>query len=100
MARAADVPIVTNDNPRSERPGDIAAAVLVGVDRAGGDSRRIVELDRDKAIAIAISRAAPGDVVLVAGMGHEPYQIIGDRVLSFDDRVVVRAALARRRGGA
>jgi UDP-N-acetylmuramoyl-L-alanyl-D-glutamate--2,6-diaminopimelate ligase len=97
VARAADVAIVTNDNPRSERPEDIASAVLVGVARAGANSRHVVELDRHNAIDMAVNEAEPGDVVLVAGKGHEPYQIIGDRVLSFDDRDELRAALAKRR---
>ncbi len=97
VASGADVAIVTNDNPRSESPEAIAAAVVAGLSDADAYE---VELDRAKAIAMAIERAAPGDVVLVAGKGHEPYQIIGDRTLDFDDRVAVGEALQRRRGGA
>jgi UDP-N-acetylmuramoyl-L-alanyl-D-glutamate--2,6-diaminopimelate ligase len=97
VARAADVAIVTNDNPRSEAPEAIAGQILVGVARAGAASRHLVELDRARAIELAIAGARPGDVVLIAGKGHEPYQIIGARTLDFDDREEVRAALARRR---
>jgi UDP-N-acetylmuramoyl-L-alanyl-D-glutamate--2,6-diaminopimelate ligase len=103
VARAADVAIVTNDNPRSEEPEAISKAIRVGLERGGAKGRYEVELDRRRAIDLAIQRAAPGDVVLVAGKGHEPYQIIGATSHSFDDRVEVRAALARRReprGGA
>lgn len=94
VAVGADVAIVTNDNPRSEAPEAIAEAVVAGL---GDADAYEVELDRAKAIAMAIERAASGDVVLVAGKGHEPYQIIGDRTLAFDDRVAVREALRRRR---
>jgi UDP-N-acetylmuramoyl-L-alanyl-D-glutamate--2,6-diaminopimelate ligase len=97
VGRLADAAIVTNDNPRSEDPRAIADAVARGLGRAAG-ARFEVELDRARAIGLAVERARPGDVVLVAGKGHEPYQIIGERVASFDDRVELRAALARRRG--
>jgi UDP-N-acetylmuramoyl-L-alanyl-D-glutamate--2,6-diaminopimelate ligase len=92
---AADLAIVTNDNPRSENPQSIVDAILPGLS-AGRASYR-VELDRAKAIELAIAEAAPGDVVLVAGKGHETYQIIGAATLSFDDRAEARRALGRRR---
>ncbi len=107
-ARAADVVVVTNDNPRSEDPGAIAAAITPGV-RAGGRLETtslalragargyVVELDRARAIALAVDAARPGDVVVVAGKGHEDYQIVGGEKRSFDDRVEARSALARRR---
>ena len=63
--------------------------------RAGVDKPRI-ELDRQKAIEAAVLDASPGDVILVAGKGHETYQILGSRVIDFDDRVVLRKALDRR----
>jgi UDP-N-acetylmuramoyl-L-alanyl-D-glutamate--2,6-diaminopimelate ligase len=84
----ADVVIVTNDNPRSEDPQAIAQAILTGVPDAQ------VELDRRAAIRSAIASAKAGDVVVVAGKGHEDYQIVGTTRLHFDDRDEVRAALA------
>lgn len=91
-AEGADAVWITSDNPRSEDPAAIAAAVLDGV--ASGDLPRVqVELDRARAIAAAIAAAGPGDAVLVAGKGHETTQTIGDRVLPFDDRDVAADAL-------
>jgi UDP-N-acetylmuramoyl-L-alanyl-D-glutamate--2,6-diaminopimelate ligase len=96
--RLADVAIVTNDNPRSEDPRAIADAILPGL--AGTRAEVIVELDRRKAIERAVLDARPGDRVLVAGKGHEPYQIIGGVTSPFDDRDEARRALALRRAGA
>jgi UDP-N-acetylmuramoyl-L-alanyl-D-glutamate--2,6-diaminopimelate ligase len=95
VGRLADVAIVTNDNPRSEDPEAIASAILPGVVSAGATP--IVELDRHRAIERAILEASPGDVVLLAGKGHEPYQILGARTVAFDDRDEARSALAKRR---
>ncbi|MCU1373669.1 MAG: murE [Actinomycetia bacterium] len=89
-ARHADVVVVTSDNPRSEDPQAIADAVVEGT--AGHDDVR-VELDRRAAIELALRAARPGDLVVVAGKGHESTQTIGDRVLPFDDREVVREVL-------
>jgi UDP-N-acetylmuramoyl-L-alanyl-D-glutamate--2,6-diaminopimelate ligase len=89
----ADIVIVTNDNPRSEDPHAIARQILDGVPTAE------VELDRRAAIRAAIGRARPGDVVVVAGKGHEDYQIVGAARTHFDDRDEVRAALALRAVG-
>jgi UDP-N-acetylmuramoyl-L-alanyl-D-glutamate--2,6-diaminopimelate ligase len=89
-ARHADVVVVTSDNPRSEDPEVIAAAVAAG---AAGHRDVRVELDRRAAIELAVHDARPGDVVVVAGKGHETTQTIGDRVLPFDDREVVRDVL-------
>jgi UDP-N-acetylmuramoyl-L-alanyl-D-glutamate--2,6-diaminopimelate ligase len=96
VGRLADVAIVTNDNPRSEDPRAIAAAILPGL--AGGRAEVSVELDRRRAIERAVLGAAPGDVVILAGKGHEPYQITGATTLPFDDRDEARRALALRRG--
>jgi UDP-N-acetylmuramoyl-L-alanyl-D-glutamate--2,6-diaminopimelate ligase len=93
--RLADVVIVTNDNPRTEAPEVIAAAIEVGMRGAASDTR--VCLDRERAILQALSEAQPGDVVLIAGKGHEDYQLIGDRSTPFDDREVARRGLERRR---
>jgi UDP-N-acetylmuramoyl-L-alanyl-D-glutamate--2,6-diaminopimelate ligase len=93
-ARLADVVVVTSDNPRSEDPAAIAGAVLAG---AGDASHVRVELDRRAAIATALAEARQGDVVLVAGKGHETTQTIGERVIDFDDRQVVRELLEEGR---
>jgi UDP-N-acetylmuramoyl-L-alanyl-D-glutamate--2,6-diaminopimelate ligase len=89
----ADRIVITSDNPRSEEPRAIADEILAGV--AAGD-RVAVELDRRAAIRLAIADAKPGDVVVVAGKGHETYQIVGETILPFDDREEVRAALDAR----
>lgn len=98
VGRGADVAIVTNDNPRSEDPRAIADAILPGL--SAGSARVIVELDRARAIERAVLEAAPGDTVVIAGKGHEPYQIIGGVTLPFDDRDEARRALAARRARA
>ena len=89
-ARHADVVVVTSDNPRSEDPEAIASAVASG---AAGHRDLRVELDRRAAIALAVGEARPGDIVIVAGKGHETTQTIGEQVLPFDDREVVRDVL-------
>ena len=93
-ARLADVLIVTDDNPRTEDPAEIRAAVLAGT----GDGRaEVVEVgDRRTAIFEAVRRAAPGDVVLIAGKGHETGQEIHGEVHPFDDRIVARDAVQDR----
>jgi UDP-N-acetylmuramoyl-L-alanyl-D-glutamate--2,6-diaminopimelate ligase len=96
VARRADVAIVSNDNPRTEDPLAIADAVVAGVRAAG--KTPLVELDRRKAIELAVRSASRGDVVLVAGKGHEDYQIVGTVKHPFDDRIEARRALAERRG--
>ena len=97
-ARLADVAIFTNDNPRSEDPLAILAAMLSGALRVPAAERAhvIVEPDRAAAIDLAISTARSGDVVLVAGKGHEQGQYVGGRVIPFDDREVAAQAIARR----
>jgi UDP-N-acetylmuramoyl-L-alanyl-D-glutamate--2,6-diaminopimelate ligase len=98
--RLSDVIIITSDNPRSEDPDRIIEEIQRGIT---ADTRRdsgqllLAIADRFEAIGKAIELARPGDLVLVAGKGHEKYQVIGDRVLPFDDAVVAREALARRR---
>ncbi len=98
-AAEADLVIVTDDNPRTEAPEAIRAEVLAGVDDVE-DSRRaeVREIgDRRAAIAAALEAAGPGDVVLIAGKGHETGQEVAGVVHPFDDREVVRELL---RGGA
>lgn len=88
--RGADVAIVTSDNPRSEEPEAIIAAVVDGFERP---EAAVVEPDRRQAIDVALRRAQSGDVVLIAGKGHETYQEIGDVRLRFDDAEVAREIL-------
>ena len=90
-AELADVAIATSDNPRSEDPLAIIADIL-----RGADDRLEVEPDRRAAIGRAVDAAREGDVVLVAGRGHEPRQHLRDGSIPFDDREVARAALRRR----
>jgi UDP-N-acetylmuramoyl-L-alanyl-D-glutamate--2,6-diaminopimelate ligase len=103
-ARLSDLVIVTSDNPRSEDPDRIIDEITRGIAKPSATGQlgpkataylRIV--DRRAAIERAVHDAQPGDLVLVAGKGHEKYQVIGDRVLAFDDVEIARAALARRR---
>jgi UDP-N-acetylmuramoyl-L-alanyl-D-glutamate--2,6-diaminopimelate ligase len=103
-ARGADLAVVTSDNPRTEDPGAIIAEVVPGL--AGAGARRLsqaearggadgfaVEPDRRAAIALAVAAARPGDAVLLAGKGHEDYQIVGAEKRPFDDREEARRAL-------
>jgi UDP-N-acetylmuramoyl-L-alanyl-D-glutamate--2,6-diaminopimelate ligase len=94
-AVGAELCWVTNDNPRSEDPEKIAEAIVQGVLAENGHPR--VCLDRLQAIQAAVLEAQPGDVVLVAGKGHEDYQLVGNQRLAFDDRVAAQTALALRR---
>jgi UDP-N-acetylmuramoyl-L-alanyl-D-glutamate--2,6-diaminopimelate ligase len=100
-ARMADVPLLTSDNPRTEDPLAIIAEVEAGLVKAG--LRRgavqggyLVEPDRRAAIGMALSMAGAGDMIVIAGKGHEDYQIIGKRKFHFDDREVVRDFLAKQ----
>jgi UDP-N-acetylmuramoyl-L-alanyl-D-glutamate--2,6-diaminopimelate ligase len=87
----ADEVVVTSDNPRSEDPEAILNEVRAGVEAAGRTARYVV--DRRAALAEAFALARPGDVVLVAGKGHETVQIVRGAELPFDDRLVARALL-------
>ena len=90
--RGGDFAVFTSDNPRSEDPAAILADIEAGV-RAAGLKNHTMVPDRGEAIAAAIARARTGDVVLIAGKGHEDYQILRDRTVPFDDREAARAAL-------
>ena len=111
MARAAaagaDLVVVTSDNPRGEDPAAIIAEIVPGLEACGssrltvdaarrGTAGYLVEPDRRAAIALAVSCAQSGDAVLVAGKGHEDYQIVGKERLRFDDRTVAKELLCRR----
>lgn len=92
VAMTSDVVIVTSDNPRTEDPEQIIDAIMEGAERSTAvEFRR--DADREHAIRAAIGEARMGDVVLIAGKGHENYQVIGSTVRDFDDRVVARRAL-------
>ncbi|MGL4819460.1 MAG: UDP-N-acetylmuramoyl-L-alanyl-D-glutamate--2,6-diaminopimelate ligase [Bacilli bacterium] len=91
-ARLADQPVFTSDNPRTEEPEAILNDMLTGVESGVCE----VIVDRKEAIQQVISRAQPEDVVLIAGKGHETYQIIGKEIFPFDDRKIARAAIAER----
>ncbi len=91
-AEIADVSVVTSDNPRSEDPAAIVRDILPGV----GDATYLVEVDRRTAIGRAIELAEPGDLVVIAGKGHEDYQVIGEETIHFDDREEARRALRAR----
>jgi len=85
--------VVTDDNPRSEDPAAIRREILTGC----GEVREIG--DRREAIEAAVASLRPDDVLLIAGKGHEPGQIVGDQVLPFDDAEVAREAVAQLRNG-
>ena len=90
-AELSDIVVLTSDNPRSEDPISIMNDAMVGVRRF--DTELVVEPDREKAIRSAINSAGPGDIVLLAGKGHETYQVLKDRTIDFDDREVARKIL-------
>ena len=103
-ARLSDFVVLTSDNPRTEDPARIAAEIKRGLSptpEPGAPARAgtpfVEMLDRRAAIEHAVRTAHPGDLILVAGKGHEKYQIVGDRTLPFDDVEVARAALSQRR---
>jgi UDP-N-acetylmuramoyl-L-alanyl-D-glutamate--2,6-diaminopimelate ligase len=91
--RGSDFVVLTSDNPRSEDPRAIINDAMVGLQRAA--TKYIVEPDRKKAIAEAIQEARPGDIVLIAGKGHEKVQVTRDGSVAFDDVQVARDVLAK-----
>ncbi len=96
MAELADEAVFTSDNPRSEDPAAILAGMSAGV--PAGAPVTVVP-DRREAIRLIVARARRGDMVLIAGKGHETYQVLGDRTVPFDDREEARRALGEVRGG-
>ncbi|MEO7995213.1 MAG: UDP-N-acetylmuramoyl-L-alanyl-D-glutamate--2,6-diaminopimelate ligase [bacterium] len=98
---AVDQLVVTSDNPRTEDPAAIIAEILTGIPKESIGSRVSVEADRAVAIRQAIISAPPRSAIYILGKGHEPYQILRDSTIAFDDREHARAALkVRREGGA
>ena len=98
--RLSDLIVITSDNPRSEDPARIIEEIQRGITadtRRDSGQRLLTIVDRREAIVKAIELARPGDLVLIAGKGHEKYQVIGSQVLPFDDVAVAREALGRRR---
>ncbi|MCK5796892.1 MAG: UDP-N-acetylmuramoyl-L-alanyl-D-glutamate--2,6-diaminopimelate ligase [Deltaproteobacteria bacterium] len=106
VAKGADIALVTSDNPRHEDPLAIIDAILPGMEELAGPRLDIVtptttrgywvDADRHHAIEVAINALVPGDILLIAGKGHEDYQILGDKRIHFDDREEARRALVRR----
>jgi len=92
--RLSDLSILTSDNPRQEDPLKIISDIVVGMQKSGG--KYMIEPDRAKAIRLAIDEARTGDIVLLAGKGHEDYQIFSDHTIHFDDREEARKALGDR----
>ena len=92
--RLSDLTILSSDNPRTEDPLKIISDIIVGLQKTAG--KYLIEPDREKAIGMAMDEARAGDIVLLAGKGHENYQILADRTLEFDDREVARRALRDR----
>ena len=96
IALGADYAVVTSDNPRTEDPLAIINDIVSGMGE--GTDHFEIEPDRRMALAAAMKHAQPGDSILIAGKGHEDYQLVGDKVLSFDDRVVAAEELERAFG--
>jgi len=92
--RLSDLTILTNDNPRQEDPLKIISDIVVGLQKSNG--KYLIEQDREQAIGMAFDEARSGDVVLLAGKGHEDYQILADKTLPWDDRKVAQAELRKR----
>ena len=105
-ARLCDLAVVTSDNPRSEDPMAIIAQILDGARKAKShdysasalkdgfkEKGYVVEADRQRAIQLGIQVSEPGDTILIAGKGHETYQILGTSTIAFDDREEARKAL-------
>jgi len=98
--RLSDLIVVTSDNPRSEDPQKIIDEIQRGITvdtRRDTAQRMLTYVDRREAIGKAVELARPGDVVLIAGKGHEKYQIVGSEVRPFDDVAEAREALGRKR---
>jgi UDP-N-acetylmuramoyl-L-alanyl-D-glutamate--2,6-diaminopimelate ligase len=92
--RLSDLSVLTSDNPRQEDPLKIISDIVVGAQKSGG--KYMIEPDRAKAITLAIEEARPGDIILLAGKGHEDYQIFADHTIHFDDREQAARALRDR----
>jgi UDP-N-acetylmuramoyl-L-alanyl-D-glutamate--2,6-diaminopimelate ligase len=97
---ASDFTVITSDNPRTENPERIVEDILEGVpSSAVRDKDYTVSINREEAIGFAIRIAQPGDFVMIAGKGHEDYQILGTQKIHFDDREIAAKALRRKLKG-
>jgi UDP-N-acetylmuramoyl-L-alanyl-D-glutamate--2,6-diaminopimelate ligase len=94
VGRLSDLVVLTSDNPRSEDPLLIINDAIVGLQRT--NAKFLVEPDRERAIEIALDQARSGDIVLLAGKGHETTQVLRDRTIDFDDRQMARQMLRHR----
>ena len=92
--RLSDLVVLSSDNPRSEDPLMIINDALVGLQRT--PAKVLIEPDRERAMELALDQARPGDMVLLAGKGHETTQVLKDRTIEFDDREVARRILRQR----
>jgi UDP-N-acetylmuramoyl-L-alanyl-D-glutamate--2,6-diaminopimelate ligase len=92
--RLSDLTILTNDNPRQEDPLKIISDIVVGLQKSNG--KYLIEPDREKAIGLAVDEARAGDIVLLAGKGHEDYQVLADKTLPWDDRSIAEQELRKR----
>jgi len=97
-AAGSDLTIITSDNPRTEDPDQIIKDIMPGVLKS--ERRYIVEPDRARAIELAVEEGAADDIIIIAGKGHENYQIIGNKKIDFDDYAVALAAIKKRSAGA
>ena len=97
VSKHAQFAYLTSDNPRSEEPEQIIRDMVAGLGGSECDAFEVV--DRAEAIRLAVQRAKPGDTVLIAGKGHETYQVFKDSVVPFDDRLEAGRALAARGAG-
>ena len=88
VSRLSDITIATSDNPRTENPDFIIDEIETGISRSATQYHR--EVDRKKAIHLALSLAGPEDMILIAGKGHEDYQVVGQTKFPFDDKKVVQ----------
>ena len=94
--RLSDYTVITSDNPRNEDPDAIIQDIVTGISKTSGKYE--IEADRSKAIRLSVNMAKDGDTVLIAGKGHEDYQIFADKTIHFDDLEQARNAVIEREG--
>jgi UDP-N-acetylmuramyl-tripeptide synthetase len=97
-AELSDIIVATSDNPRTEDPAFILSQVVEGVEQAAGSKQHEAIIDRREAIYRAVEIATTGDIVVIAGKGHEDYQILKDKTIHFDDKEVAAEAIKAKMG--